>query len=231
MERLLNFIFPPTCLFCERVGEVICNSCLDDMPLSLTTNCIKCNKPSFTGNTHTKCLSNSTPLGLFSLYQYKGPVRTVIRKSKYHQMEFSLLKRLVRHGTQLIKDLGYYLEKNTIVVPIPISPAKWKTRGFNQVEIITNLLAYEFKLKTEKTCLLRVKDTKPQYSNNRIERFENVQNAFAVKNEKKLKNSRILLVDDVSTSGATLLEAYKAFSNKGIYDVRCFVVAKKILRD
>ncbi len=231
MDSLLNLLFPPECLFCESVGEVICNKCLENMPLALSTNCIRCNKPTITGKTHYECAQSYIPREMLSIYQYKGPIRTVIRKSKYEHKEFALLRKVVKHGIKVLKERGVTLEKKILLVPIPISTQRRKERGFNQVEIITNLLAYEFGLDTNKIILQRIKDTKPQYSNNREERFKNVQNAFCIKNEKLLRGKKIMLVDDVSTSGATLLEACKAFYNKGIYDVSCLVIAKKFLRD
>lgn len=231
MDSLLHLLFPPECLFCERLGEVICNKCLENMPLALSTNCIRCNKPTMTGKTHYACAQSYMPREMLSIYQYKGPIRTVIRKSKYERKEFALLRKIVKHGIKVIKEHGVILEKKILLVPIPISIQRRKERGFNQVEIITNLLAYEFGLETNKNVLQRTKNTKPQYSNNREERFKNVQNAFCVQDEKKLHGRRILLVDDVSTSGATLLEACKAFYNKGISDISCLVIAKKTLKD
>lgn len=231
MDSLLNLLFPPECFLCATVGEVICDKCLAEMPLALSTNCVVCNKPTVTGKTHITCGDLYSPKEFLAIYQYKGPVRTVIRRSKYHQREFSLLRRLVKDGIKVIKDLGVTIEKGTVLVPIPISKGKLKERGFNQVEIITNLLAFEFGLETNKHVLQRVRNTKPQYAQSREERFANVRNAFVVKNEKKLKNRRILLVDDISTSGATLLEACKALNGKGICNINCWVVAKKQVSD
>ncbi|MBU1133277.1 hypothetical protein KKG08_03350, partial [Patescibacteria group bacterium] len=152
-------------------------------------------------------------------------VRDCIRKSKYSQKEFMTLKRLSFDGVNIAYEWGLDCE-GYILVPVPISKNREKQRGFNQVDVIARSFSLKFKLKIDNSILIRVKDTKTQHALSRRGRFNNVRGSFEV--EKDLSGKKILLLDDICTTGATFLESSKALYGAGASEVRCFALSKKL---
>jgi ComF family protein len=184
--------------------------------------------PSRYGYTHEKCLkTNSVPKNLTCVYIYEDKVRECIRKSKYMGKEFMALKRLSFDAVNIAYEWGLDYDGYTIV-PVPISKSRRKQRGFNQVDIIARSFSLRFKLKVDNSILIRVKNTKTQHGLSRVDRFRNVSGSFKV--EKDISGAKILLLDDICTTGATFLTASKTLYAAGASEVRCFALSKK-LRD
>jgi competence protein ComFC len=125
-----------------------------------------------------------------------------------------------------------------VVIPLPLSKERLKERGWNQAEIIAReivKLNSSFSLNT--TSLHKVKNTLPQTKLSKSERLKNLKNCFAIKDSDskiegkrdldrvKIKNRNIILVDDVTTTGATILEAKKVLLNAGAKNVLAFTIA------
>jgi len=192
--------------------------------------CIVCDGISPGGFTHEKCLKLQTkheklPSKLVSLFSYEGLVRDCIKRAKFSGREFLAFKRLAQFGCTFAVNLGLDF-KNFVAVPIPVSSNRKKERGFNQSEIITKVLCGNFKIKMDASVLTRTRDTLHQTSYDRNSRFQNVANAFKV--NKKVSGIKIVLVDDICTTGATFLEASKTVLNAGAKDVICFALSKKL---
>lgn len=230
MESFFNILFPPKCHFCNSYeGASLCHVCLQNCNEIFSTKCIICDKPSLFSTTHEKCYNPGIPVATLSLYEYKGIVRDVIRQSKYKPNKFVLLRELTKYGILNLKEAGFTISSSTLVVPIPISKKRKKERGFNQAKIIAKIISNEYKTKIESKTLVRTKNSKPQYSNNRRDRFENIRNVFNIRNSNKIDGKTVLLVDDIITSGATLLEASKTLFHGNCKDVWCVTLAKKEL--
>jgi len=114
-----------------------------------------------------------------------------------------------------------------IFVPIPLSSAKLRKRGYNQAEILTKELAKKFNLPVQ-NLLLRVRETKTQVGLTNLQRKLNVKDAFLLKPHAifLVKNKNILLVDDVATTGSTLLEASKVLKKGGVGKVFGLTLAR-----
>ncbi|MFC1622039.1 ComF family protein [Patescibacteria group bacterium] len=227
MEKLLNSVFPPKCLFCEANGNIFCEKCLlKCKPLEIDI-CLICGKFSHFGVTHKKCLSFGVPASIFSCYEYWGLVRTCIKKAKYGSKLFSALNKLINESLTYSKKcgLGY---KNMIVAPIPLNKRKYRTRGFNQAALIAKNLANFYNLEYQNSSLTRKKDTFAQYNLGKEMRKKNLQGAFEVKNISAVKGKKVLLVDDICTSGATLLEASRVLYKADVARVHCFTLARKM---
>ncbi len=232
MDNIINKVFPPKCLFCNKnYGSVFCQHCLTECRIVCSTNCLVCDTPSPLNTTHLKCTTAYTPISTFSLFDYNGYVRACIKNSKYSAKQFMALKVLTTYGLQLAANAGYSPPANVIVVSIPLNKTREKTRGFNQAELIAKVYAKHFNLTYAANLLIRTKNTKTQFSNTRAERFTNVQNAFTVhpKAQKLMQQKRItlLVVDDIRTTGATLLEATKCLYAHNAFAVHCFTLAVK----
>ncbi len=142
-----------------------------------------------------------------SLLRFRDPeIRALIHEAKFHQNEraFELLGEL----------LGRYLkrfESENIVVPIPLSAKRRRQRGCNQVEeVVKRALRSAPHLKMDTGLIYRVRNTVPQTSLSRHERLENVRGAFATPGRLAPTPVRLILIDDVATTGATLKAAATA---------------------
>ena len=229
MDSFLDLIFIPKCMFCSSVGRYICSSCLLKMSILEENLCVVCGCPSEHGFTHQGCKTPGSPSQLLTVFNYCTLVRTVIKRSKYKNKEFLGLKIISELGAELCKE-ELVLLSDYLLVPVPISRARLKDRGFNQVETIVKAISKRTGQKVKMKLIQRSMDTKAQYTYTRKERFANVAGVFTVslEFEKFVLGRKFLVVDDICTSGATLLEASKVLYKYGAKDVKCFALSKKL---
>lgn len=217
MYNLLNTLFPPKCLFCNRVvGTVFCAECLEKCTLLEHNIC------------RLRVKNGKFHIEVFSPFEYEGVVRECIKKSKYGPKFFSTLDILAKLGIYYTTNVHQNYE-GFVVVPIPLNKRKYRVRGFNQAELIAKILSTQFKLRLETNLLIRSKQTETQYKFGREERFVNVKGAFKVNKErlKSIKESKILLIDDICTTGATLSEAALTFKNTCDKEVKAFTLSRR----
>lgn len=226
LDSLFNLIFPPLCLNCREIIEnnaAICDGCLLKIALNQTLFCGKCGAR-LPDNKKVCHKDFSYLLGTAASYGDE------ILKNLIHGLKFQFVKSAARPLGQL---LVQYTEKlglpigNFSVLPIPLSNRRLKERGFNQSELIANVFADHFQLPLETNCLARVKNTVPQSeTRNLIERRENVKGCFSLVNDALIWNKNIILIDDVTTSGATLFEAATVLKNAGARKIIALAVAR-----
>lgn len=243
---ILDTFFPEFCLGCNTEGVVLCTTCVAARSIVPHQICIICKKPSLFGQTHPKCSNTQTPDGLLSLYDYHDTViaRSIIYgKYKFIPKLYSLL------GEQL----GMILQgqpfadkfKNFVVVPLPLAKSRQRWRGFNQAALLAEAITQKNKLEI-RPALERHKNTKTQKDLNKPMRQKNVQNAFMLVDPTNTKwyhtfivpkvkpapfntsveGKNILLIDDVITTGSTLLEATKVLKRNGAKTVWCVTLAR-----
>lgn len=235
MKNIIDILFPPSCIYCKEVGSLICHTCLTNCELNILEECIVCQKGSKGGDTHKECKKSYTPDGYFNIFKYDGIIRDSIRKAKYGRMEFAYLKNISEHGVKMLDMKGFSIQRNMVLVPIPLNKSKFRKRGFNQARIICRVISSKYKLRIKEKLITRVVDTKPQHSNDKRLRHTNVLNAFRAdtKDIQEIVGKRmcILLVDDICTSGATFIEATRAIKlvNSRV-EVYCLSLAKGTLR-
>jgi len=230
MENLLNILFPPRCKFCGKFGYIVCPGCLSKTQRLTQQYCIICGKESFSGFTHEGCMYSNVPFRLYSLFSYEGVVRDGIKYSKYDLYEFSILKKITEYGLcGNITDIESF--SGATLVPVPVSQQKLLKRGFNHAELIAQLFARVLKQTKVIDLLNRCIDTPTQHDLDRTKRFENVKNAFSLKRgaQKFVRDKNLVLIDDIVTSGATLLETAKTLYQGGAKSVACVTLSRKLL--
>ena len=197
IQYIIDFIFPPS-----------------DEELKLRSIL-----PAEFPKTVPKSLPTEFPF-IYSLFSYKDPlVKELIWQIKY---------RKNMHAVR-IATLALYKQLNApaLLIPIPISKQRRKERGYNQCELIIDeimKLDIEKKFTKDYDLLIRIKNIEKQTHKNRNERLENTQNIFKV-NENLDKNQKIIIVDDVSTTGSTLKEARDCFLQAGYLDIEAITIA------
>ncbi len=215
-ELVLDIFFPPICLNCknyledEEKDNLVCASCLSGIEI------------------YSNLFYPASGITLAAASSYSDPtVRELIHYLKYK----GFLKAAKPLGAILIKYLSRLSlsPQDFIIIPIPLHKSRYRKRGFNQAELLTETIGNYFNCPIETGVLKRVKETKPQIELPDYEaRSKNLKNGFAI-DEKyipAIKDKKVLLVDDVYTSGATMKEAAKTLKRAGTKEVIGLVAAK-----
>ncbi len=194
--------------------------------------CIVCQKPTPFGLTHPGCQTAYGADGLISFYDYHDEkVAQILIKGKYsflpevYEILGKMLSDKLSSDSEFINLKSYIL--NPILVPIPLHTFRKRWRGFNQAEILCQSISAGLNCETV-NALTRKKSTKTQKDLKREARLKNVSGAFAISENLKssILNHICLLVDDVTTTGATLQEAAKILKRAGAAKVICLTVAR-----
>ena len=206
---------------CGLWGDYLCSGCVNKLRPAMQV-CPTCGRGSIYGVVHTKCRSRYGMDGVVRVVAYRGIVRRIIAKIKY-RLVADMVGTVVETVVSL-SDLAPIDQKKWLVVPVPLSAARKRWRGFNQAEEIGRRVAAEFGWDYGEV-LVRVVDTKPQVSmKDREKRLANVKGAFEISNKLqvtsyKLGQKNILLIDDVWTTGATMRECAKVLKRAGVGEV------------
>jgi len=191
-KTILNIFFPIHCLGCNQEGSFICFNCFNKLPLN------------------TELPSNN--LLIASYYEYP------LIKKIIHRYKYDFVKELAKPlGLLMIKKLNNFPnnfnKNNSILIPVPLHKKRLKWRGFNQSELLAQVISQELNIPVINNILIRNKHTLPQVKlENSKQRKENIEQAFQINPNFKnnLENKKIILIDDISTTGATLEECTKA---------------------
>lgn len=237
-DFILDTLFPIDCFFCRKRNAWLCNECLNKiipLPFQFCPHCEK--ETTQNGSACEKCknarLKKNTPPSIDALIcaaKYKDVSRFV------HLFKYNFVSDL---GTPLGKIIiKIFLTNNfplpDLIIPVPIHRRKLKWRGFNQAEILAQTISQNltpgFILPVRPDILIRRKNTRAQMKiKNYSERLANVHNIFAIapKKENEIRNKKILLIDDVATTGATILECAKILKSAGAKEVYGAVIARQ----
>lgn len=222
--KVLEFIYPPRCVFCNEIIEVgksklICDNCKNNIRFIEGDTCLKCGKPLNDNEEKTckQCLKYDFVYKKgISLLCYEGFARDAIHRFKYkNHPEYAKI------FAQLMYD---YSEDKTFfnanyLIPIPMFIKKKKSRGFNQAELIANEFSKISNIPVLEDVLIRIKKTKKQSDLNFKERQNNIKDAFKVERSDRIKNKNILLIDDIYTTGSTINECSKILLDAGARDI------------
>jgi ComF family protein len=224
---LLDFVFPKTCLGCDKEGVYICSDCLAKVRLAKPI-CPRCEKASIDGITHVKCARKYGLDGLISVWEYEGVVRKAILSLKYkYATGIATLLGSLFIGQLGSPDSKFRIPSPVVLVPIPIHWYRQNTRGFNQSVEIGRPVASAMNWKFSSDLLVRKKSTTPQVDLTGDERKQNLKGAFAVSpNVSTSLYPDVLLFDDVFTTGSTLKEAAKALKRAGVQKVWGLTIAR-----
>ena len=158
------------------------------------------------------------------IFLYQGIIRRIILKYKF-QEEAYLYKTFVNF---LLKNENFFekIKKYDTIVPVPISKKRLKERGYNQSELIAKEIAYNSELKLETASLFKTKNIIEQSKLNKEERLKNIQGVYKLTNMEKLYKKKILLVDDIYTTGSTVNECARVLRKAQPRNIGVFTLAK-----
>lgn len=197
----LDLLFPPQCVGCRAFGFFICPSCLNSLPRIQPPICPLCGKPQAQAALCPGCWGWRPALdGIRSPFSFEGVVRQAVHSLKYRNLR-AVAQPL---GVLMAQYLGSNALPADVLVPVPLHEKRLRERGYNQSALLARHISEAGGLPLEEASLVRRKDTPPQARTTSVEqRRENVAAAFAA-GRRAFRGRRVLLIDDVCTSGATL---------------------------
>jgi ComF family protein len=220
----LDALFPPHCVGCGKGGAFLCPDCRAAMPRALPPRCPLCWQPEPLGETCGRC-ARTRPVfaGARSVYLFEGPVREAV-----HALKYNHLSALARPMGEL---MAAYLKAEELpvdlVVPVPLFGRRQRVRGYNQSALLAREPARLNGLPLAERGLSRRLDTPPQARSVDAEaRRRNVAGAFAADGS-RVEGRRVLLIDDVMTTGATLDACAQALRQGGAASVWALTFARE----
>ena len=221
----LNLLFPQWCVGCGKEGDFICSSCRRSLPRIMPPLCPRCGRPQSSGILCPACVSWQAEIdGIRSPFRFEGVMRQAI-----HQLKYRNLRALAVPLAKLLQD---YLTTSHVpgeaLVPVPLHQKRLRQRGYNQSRLLAQELGKLINLPVVDDCLIRLRHAPPQARTSTVEeRRSNVADAFTCRN-RRLRGKQVLLVDDVSTSGATLDACAAALKTAGASSVWGLALAREI---
>ncbi|MBI2627456.1 ComF family protein [Candidatus Nomurabacteria bacterium] len=215
LNTILDLVFPVKCISCGQAGSDLCIKCLSESPAA----------------------ERESAKWIFPIYDYRHPpIKKALLLFKYKRKKrlASIFAKVIYE--KILEELSELsvMEnfREPILIPIPLSKKRRRERSYNQAELICreliriNSLREKIAMQLENNILIKPQETKHQARiENRAERLKNIIGSFAIKNGELLKNKNIILIDDITTTGATLSEARKILKQSGVKKIIAFTVA------
>lgn len=218
-EQLLNLFFPPRCVSCKQEGDFLCKNCVQEFRIhSLKTKSIHPSSEDFE-------YLNGVIYG--ADYAKNPQIQAAITQFKY-RFTRELVGEFGRLIGDKLKELGMLRNRQVVLIPVPLHKKRLNYRGFNQAKLIACESAIQFGDKaTIYEMLSRVKNTSQQAKLNKLERRQNLAEAFEVSGDIGLLTGKVcFVVDDVCTTGSTLDNCAKVLKENGVRKVYGLVVAR-----
>ena len=225
-DFLMTLVFPHKCAACGKTmpgrrTEMLCETCDRQLHAITEPRCKRCSKPvdDLTQELCEDCAKREFIVsGGKALYRYDERMQQVIRQFKYEGC-FEIGDFFAERMAQAFGD-WIQKEKLEMIMPVPVHKKRLRFRGFNQAEILAEKLGECLDIPVRTQVLVRTEDTKPQKTLDVHKRIANLQKGFAV--TRPVEGRRILLVDDIYTTGATLEACGNVLKRAGAEKI-CFV--------
>ncbi|HDQ22494.1 MAG TPA: ComF family protein [Candidatus Uhrbacteria bacterium] len=231
-DFLLNLIFPKECLGCGQEGRYLCQLCQSKILLNQKNYCAFCHKESSLSKICQLCQKESPLLNIWVAADYNNEIlQSLIHNLKYKYIEESSQSLAGLIISYLEKNKIFSLlainRSNAVMVPVPLHKKRYLERGFNQSFLLAKEISDFYKIEIGQLLRRRV-NTISQVNLKRNERQANIQNAFVFQEDKLIdKNKKIILIDDVITTGSTLNECAKVLAKSGFKEIYGLAIAQR----
>lgn len=211
INSVLDYFFPPICGMCGEINEnYICNNCYENIKK------IK------------KCVINEYNNRNFSkhlyIFRYEGIIRNKIIEYKFEDKGY--LYKMFAKIILSDKKTCNFIKKYDVIIPVPISKKRKKKRGYNQSELVANELAQKLNQDIWTDIIIKRKDNKPQSELNKLERIKNVEDIYEINKPIEVKNKKVLLLDDIYTTGSTVNEIARKLKQNQTQEIGVITLAK-----
>lgn len=233
IKTLIDLILPPRCLLCGKViqsADCLCSECFSKINFISKPYCIHCGAPLFNNNLDNmyclSCLNHKNSFRMCrSAIKYDEFSKKLILDFKFSdclENRYLLARWLFIAGTDIFN------EGIDLILPVPLYYSRLFKRKYNQSAVLAAELSKLCHIPVDFKSLRKIRHTRPQIQCNSKERSLNVRKAFNVIHPENIKNKRVLLIDDVYTTGATLTECAKALLKSGAKSVDALTVARVV---
>lgn len=218
---ILDAVFPHKCV-CGKWGMLLCDECRGQIRVDKTGLCPVCKRISDYGRTCPACRHKSHLTGVMILGPHKGVLKALIWKFKYKYVR-DISEPL---ATLICGRFGHFLhDKRFLVTYSPISKEHLYLRGFNQAEILARDVSLTLGLECQ-NLLYKSNYVQSQVGHTRVERLRNIKGKISYTGPTEINNNKILIIDDVYTTGATLEECAKVLREAGYREVWGLVLSR-----
>lgn len=219
LDNLISIFAPAHCLGCGQDGAYLCQACQASFKPHPKL-CIHCHRLSPDNKTCAKCTKAQPAAHVYVATLYEGPLKKAIKRYKYHRAQgvANVLANILEHALP-----SYSWD---IIVPVPSSSSSHRQRGYNPAGVIAKILAAKLNM-TYGEALGRVGQEK-QTGANRGKRLKQLERAFIAKRIIDVRGMRLLLVDDIVTTGATISACASVLKVSGAKSVDAAAVARNI---
>ncbi len=233
---LLDIFYPPSCVVCSCPHLTLpdmewCEACLNRMPWVRAPMCPSCGRPFSKSPSFPDHLCGECLLGAFHFDSARSSFYHVdFVRDALHAVKFGAQLHFIRPLSQALVHTARRWDGLAVdlVLPVPLHPRRLRERGFNQSALLAKFLAKKIGAVMDLNTLKRRSWTVPQTRLTREERLKNVKDAFVVPDAWRLKGLRVLLVDDVFTTGTTLSECAKVLKENGAREVMALTVSRAL---
>ena len=209
LQSVLDLVFPPQCVSCKQHGSILCSSCLTSMRPSVLLP-----------PRHDVRGINA----VYALHSYEGTLRMCI-----HALKYEGVTRLAEPlGTLLAQLYLSYHVGADMFIPVPLHPARYKQRGYNHAEFLAQVCSTHVGVPSAPHLLTRTRATPAQVGLTAEQRQQNMVNAFRVSATQAIAKRKIVIVDDVCTTGATLEACATVLLRAGAVSVNALVLARPV---
>lgn len=223
-ESFLDLLFPKRCVACDAHGAFICEECEAGLPVIRTPRCYRCGNA---GQNPCLCIAAADRVwpmdGMRSGFEFESPIREAILALKFANLR-SVGGDLSTHLAGALREDGLHFD---VLTPVPLHKRRMRQRGYNQSEILATGLGKEMGIEVDGRCLRRVNYVGPQArAATADERRANVAQAFEGR-PGRVEGKKVAIIDDVTTTGATLRACAAALKRAGAAEVWGITVARE----
>ena len=224
IDKLLGIVSPHICKGCKEKGNTLCDSCIFNIIDDSYQKCIACGGLAKTGNLCQKCHSKMPFDRAFVVGERRDELKRLVGDFKYNSERAGAIS-----VAKLLDGVLPALPHGTVIVPIPTIAPHIRQRGFGHMELVARKLARIRKMSYDSRLLIRI-DNSVQHGLTLREREKRAAKTFGV-NRHRSAPSEVLLIDDIYTSGHTMIAATKLLKKAGVKTVNVAIVAKQVGKD
>lgn len=232
LRSLASLFYPPLCAVCSAAvtsAEYLCDGCMQKAPRIAPPFCATCSEPFHGAITEVFSCANCAHRVLHfeaavAVYRSRGVVRKIVHDFKYNR-QMHLRHPVADWLLETLDDPRLRGRRFDLVIPVPLHPARKRERGFNQADLLAEILAARAALPLQ-NVLERIRFTTTQTAFDRAQRMENLHNAFRLRKKMNVRGLRVLLIDDVLTTGSTLSECARVLKAGGALSVHAATAAR-----
>ena len=214
LNKIIDLIYPPTCGICGKLNQ---NSLCKKCEIELKKQAV------FGIDNYKKNCETFFDEHLY-IFMYNGIIRMLILNYKFNDKSY-LYKTFVKF---LLKNNKFVeiIKSYDIIMPVPLNQKRKRKRGYNQSDLIAMEISNFLQIKLEKNNLEKVQNIVAQSTLNKVQRSQNIKGVYRIKNKQNLKNKKVLVIDDIYTTGSTINECSKIVKEAGAKNIGVLTIAK-----